>query len=129
VNESDIVGDASAVIALLIGEPFRGFDPQRLANASISAVNLSEVLARLLEIGMPVGDAESAVAKLNLRVVPFDETQARAAAQLRSVSRQAGLSLGDRACLALGLRLRRPVVTADRVWASLDVGVEIVLIR
>lgn len=129
MNESGFVADASAVIALLVGEPFSRFDPQRLANASISAVNLSEVLARLLEIGMPIGDADSAVAKLNLRVVAFDEAHARAAAQLRSVTRQAGLSLGDRACLALGLRLRRPVVTADRIWARLDVGVEIALIR
>jgi ribonuclease VapC len=129
VNDSGIVADASAVIALLIGEPFHGFDPQRLANASISAVNLSEVLAPLLAIGMPESAVDIAVANRNLRVVPFDEPQARAAARLRSVTRQAGLSLGDRACLALGLRLGSPVVTADRVWASVDVGVEIVLVR
>ena len=49
--------------------------------------------------------------------------------RLRSVTRHAGLSLGDRACLALGDRLGCPVVTADRVWASLDVGVAIVVIR
>ena len=53
MNEAPVVADASAVIALLIGEAFTLFDPQRLVNASISAVNLSEVLARLLEIGMP----------------------------------------------------------------------------
>jgi PIN domain nuclease of toxin-antitoxin system len=129
VNDSDVVADASAVIALLTGEPFTGLDPQRLANASISAVNLSEVLARLLAIGMPESAVDIAVANLNLRVVPFDEPQARATARLRSVTRHAGLSLGDRACLALGLRLGSPVVTADRVWASVDVGVEIVVIR
>jgi ribonuclease VapC len=129
VNDVGIVADASAVIALLIGEPFTRFDPQRLANASISAVNFSEVLARLLEIGMPDGEAEIAVAKLDLRVVAFDEMHARDTARLRSVTRHAGLSLGDRACLALGNRLGSPVVTGDRAWANLDVGVEVVLIR
>src|SRR6266446_5729137 len=105
VNELAIVADASAVIALLIGEPFTLFDPQRLANASISAVNLSEVLARLLEIGMPEREVETAVAKLDLRVVAFDEMYALDAARLRTATRHAGLSLGDRACLALGNRL------------------------
>jgi ribonuclease VapC len=129
VNDADIVVDASAVIALLVGEPFTRFDPSRVPNASISAVNQSEVLARLQEIGMPEREAAIAVARLNLRVIAFDEPQARAAARLRSVTRHAGLSLGDRACLALGDRLGCPVVTADRVWASLDVGVAIVVIR
>jgi ribonuclease VapC len=129
VNDVGIVADASAVIALLIGEPFTLFDPQRLANASISAVNFSEVLARLLEIGMPEGEAEISVAQLDLRVVAFDEMHAQDTARLRSVTRHAGLSLGDRACLALGNRLGCPVVTGDRAWASLDIGVEVVLIR
>ena len=96
MNDGDIVADASAVIALLVGEPFLRFEPQRLGNALISAVNLSEVLARLLEIGMPESEADTAVAKLNLRVVAFDEPQASATARLRSVTRHAGLSLGDR---------------------------------
>ena len=74
-------------------------------------------------------EAAIAVARLNLRVVAFDEPQARAAARLRFLTRHIGLSLGDRACLALGDRLGCPVVTADRVWASLDVGVAIVVIR
>jgi PIN domain nuclease of toxin-antitoxin system len=129
VNDADIVVDASAGSALLVGEPFTRFDPLRLPNASISAVNLSEVLARLQEIGMPEDDVAVAVARLNLRVVAFDELQARATAQLRSLTRHFGLSPADRACLALGDRLRCAVVTADRIWASLDVGVEIVVIR
>jgi len=129
VNDGDIVADASAVLALLIGEPFTRFDPQLLTNAAISAVNLSEVLARLLDLGMPESDAASALATLNLRVVAFDRPQAQAAARLRAATRHAGLSLGDRACLALGRHLAGPVVTADRAWASVDVGVEIVLIR
>ena len=71
MNNVGIVVDASAVIALLVGEPFTRFEPSRLANASISAVNLSEVLARFEEIGMPECAAASAVARLNLRVIAF----------------------------------------------------------
>jgi ribonuclease VapC len=95
----------------------------------ISAVNLSEVLTRLPEIGVPERETAAAVERLNLRVVAFDEPQARATALLRPVTRQAGLSLGDRACLALGHARGCPVVTADRVWATVDIGVEIILIR
>lgn len=129
MNDTQIVADASAVIALLVGEPFTRLGPEHLTNACIGAVNLSEVLARLQEIGMPEAEANRAVSALNLRVISFDEAHARAAARLRSVTRHAGLSLGDRTCLALGLALGGTVVTADRAWANVDVGVEIVLIR
>ena len=129
MNEGDLVVDASAVIAFLVGEPFTRFDGERLGNALISTVNLSEVLARLPEIGVPERETAAAIARLNLRIVAFDESQARAAARLRPVTRQAGLSLGDRACLALGNARGCPVVTADRSWASLDIGVEVILIR
>ena len=73
MNDDDIVADASAIIALLVGEPITRFDPTRLAGASISAVNLSEVLARLQEFGTPESEAAAAVARLELRIVPFDE--------------------------------------------------------
>jgi len=66
---------------------------------------------------------------MDLGVIPFDGLQARTAARLRAMTRHAGLSLGDRACLALGDRLGYPVVTADRVWAGLQVGTEIIMIR
>jgi len=129
VNDDDIVADASAIIALLVGEPITRFDPTRLAGASISAVNLSEVLARLQEFGTPESEAVAAVARLELRIVPFDEPLARAAARLRSLTRHVGLSLGGRACLALGEKLGYPVITADRVWGSLEIGVAVVVIR
>ena len=128
-EEADLVVDASAVIALLVGEPFTRFDARRLSNALISAVNLSEVLARLPELGVPEDATAAAVSRLALRVVIFDEAQARAAARLRALTRQAGLSLGDRACIALGAARSCPVVTADRAWANLDLGVEVILIR
>src|SRR5207244_5309656 len=128
VNEGDIVADASAILAALKNEPFSNIDPRRLVGVTISAVNLCEVLSKLHDDGLSDAQADAAVSAMDLGVVPFDGPQARTAARLRSLTRHAGLSLADRACLALGDRLGCPVVTADRVWASLDLGLEIVLI-
>src|SRR5205085_717469 len=129
VNDSATIADASAILALLKQEPIGAFDLGRLFRATISAVNLSEVLEKLCSGGLSETEADEAVAALNLRVADFDEQQARLAAYLRPRTRRAGLSLGDRACLALGLHLGYPVITADRAWARTNIGVEIVLIR
>ena len=129
MNDGNVVADSSALLAALKNEPFSNIDPRELVGATISAVNLCEVLAKLLEDGLSEAQADAAVSAMDLRVVSFDERQAHTAARLRSVTRHAGLSLGDRACLALAEKLGCPVVTVDRVWASLDMGVEVVLIR
>ena len=129
MNEGDIVADASAILAALKNEPFSNVDPRLLVGATVSAVNVCEVLSKLHDDGLNEEQAQAAVAVMDLRVVPFDGIQARTAARLRSMTRHAGLSLGDRACLALADRLGYPVVTADRVWASLEVGIEIIMIR
>ena len=129
MNDGAVIADASAILALLKGEPFREFEPTRLFQATISAVNLSEVVERLCSGGLSRVEAEDAVAGLKLRVADFDETQARLAAYLRPQTRKAGLSFGDRACLALGLFLGCPVITADRAWTRVELGVAIVTIR
>ena len=129
MNETEIVADASAILAALKNEPFGEVDPRELVGVAISAVNLCEVLSKLQDDGLSEAQADAAVSAMDLSVVAFDEPQARAAARLRPLTRHAGLSLGDRACLALGLRLDSTVITADRAWASLDTGVEVVLIR
>lgn len=129
MSDEPIVADASAVLALLKREPFDRFEPTRLFRTTISAVNLSEVLEGLCSGGLNELEAHAAVAELDLRVVDFDELQARLTAHLRSRTAAAGLSLGDRACLALGVILGCPVVTADRTWAGLDLRVKVVLIR
>ncbi len=129
MNDPALVADASAILALLQDETFRGFDPQELVGAWMSAINLTEVLTKLRSGGLDADESEAAVDALDLRVVPFDDGQARAAAHLWPSTRHAGLSLADRACLGLGMRLRTPVVTADRVWGNLDIGADILLIR
>jgi PIN domain nuclease of toxin-antitoxin system len=129
VHDREIVADASAVIALLKDEAFGAFEPERLVGAAISAVNFCEVLTKLGSSGLTEAETDAAVAALDLRVIAFDEDQARATARLWPATRRFGLSLGDRACLALGRGLGRPVVTADRTWAKLDIGIDVVLIR
>mgnify|MGYP003629046341 CR=1 FL=1 len=124
-----MVVDASAVLALLYREPFENIAPEEIAGSTISAVNLSEVLATLQSAGIAAADATSATDALEMTVVAFDIAHAEIAATLRVPTRGAGLSLGDRACLATARIAAEPAITADRAWAGLDVGVEVILIR
>jgi ribonuclease VapC len=128
VSDADFVVDASAVLALLLGERIDKVDRAVIARGYISTVNLAETLTKLVSIGNTVTGSD-ALEALDLRIVAYDEPQAERTAQLWPATRQAGLSLADRACLALGLSLRLPVVTADRAWARLKLGMDIRLIR
>lgn len=127
---SEHVLDASAVLALLNQE--HGSDPVVQAiidGASISAVNLSEIVAKLSEAGVPVASIHEALDRLGIEVVDFDADLAYRAGLLRPVTRPAGLSLGDRACLALAQQLGLPALTTARAWTSLQIGVTIRLAR
>ena len=124
-----VVLDASAVLVVLNGEPGTAAVIEALPGSANSAVNVSEVVARLAEGGMPGPAIQEAIEGLNLDIVPFDAELALATGLLRPLTRSAGLSLGDRACVALGMRLQLPVLTADRSWAGLDLEVEVRLVR
>ena len=102
-----------------------------LAGAVMSAVNLSEVAAKLAEVGIAGSAIREAIEPLGVDVVPFGEPEALATALLRPESRSAGLSLGDRACIALGQARGLPVLTTDLAWTTvhLDPEVEIVMLR
>lgn len=126
---TDAVADASTVLAVLRGEVGAEDGLRAISQAAISAVNYAEVISRLVDLGASVDDATQAVGQLGIEVADFDETLAVRTAILRESTRARGLSLGDRACLALAHRLGLPAVTADRAWAELDLGVEVVLIR
>jgi len=121
--------DASAVLAWLHGEPGSAPVEAGMASAQISSVNLSEVLTKVVERGGSAQAARVDLQAYGLTVHAFTPNDADVAADLRLPTRQAGLSLGDRACLALGKRLGVPVLTADRAWAQLEVGVHIELLR
>ena len=99
------------------------------ASAAISTVNLSEVVARLAADGLPVEQVRAGIESWRLDIVEFDAELALEAGMLQPTTRRAGLSLGDRACLALARRLNLPALTADRAWANLPLGVTVQLIR
>ena len=124
-----VVVDASAVLTILNEEPGMTVVVEVLPLAVIGAVNIAEAVAKLADGGMPGPEIQEAIEGLGLDVVPFDAELALAAGLLRPLTRLAGLSLGDRACLALGMRLHVPVLTADRSWAGLDLDVEVRLLR
>jgi len=126
---SDHVLDASALLAAMLDEA--GAERVRgvLPTARIGAVNLSEVVAKLQERGIPDDEIDQSLVDLDLDVVPFDRALAVAAGKLRVATRSAGLSLGDRACLALARASDAVALTTDRAWAKLKVGVTIEVAR
>ncbi len=123
------VWDASAVLAVLNREPGWEALLEGWATGSISAVSLAEVAAKLAERGMPENEVRQVLDAIELKVHSFDAVDALRAGMLRPLTKTLGLSLGDRACLALGLRLESPVLTTDRVWKDLDLPLEIRLGR
>jgi PIN domain nuclease of toxin-antitoxin system len=127
--------DASALVAFVYDEPGADrLEPAIRAGAFTSTINWAETLSRMVERGETV---DAALARLRLQiaalgkidVVPFTESHAREAARLRQPTRHLGLSLADRACLALGRLHRLPVLTTDRAWRSLRISVKIEVIR
>jgi len=127
---NSIVLDASALLAVLNREP--GSDkltPELLSKAISSTVNLAEVQTKLVsEGGNPDEAWEDALSPIR-EAIPFTVEHARIAGGLVIHTRTFGLSLGDRACLSLGLILRAPVYTADKSWKNLKLGIQIHVIR
>jgi ribonuclease VapC len=127
--------DASALLAYLRDEPGgRRVEEALLGGAALSAVNLAEVLGKLADAGE---DPAAALRRLEegglvpgaVEVVPFDAVDALETAALRLPTRGAGLSLGDRACLALARRLGLPALTTDGAWRTLRAGVRVEVVR
>ena len=125
-----IVLDASAILAVISGEPgAEKLTPDLLARAVVGAVNLAEAQTKLVSRGWTSGQAWEDASSPVREVLAFDEQQARIAGDLVMQTRHLGLSLGDRACLALGFALKAPVYTAEKIWKKVRVGVRIHVIR
>lgn len=143
-----VVLDASALLVYWLDEPGADVVTQRIAaeGTMIGAPNLAEALTKLVDRrpalagelpdvpGRIAGDDAASLPGIPLAggaisVEPFTFGDAVACAKLRAGTHPLGLSLGDRACLVLGQRMGAPVLTADRAWTSLSIGVEVVVIR
>ncbi|MGQ0563648.1 MAG: type II toxin-antitoxin system VapC family toxin [Gemmobacter sp.] len=124
-----VVLDASAILAVILVEPGRERVISALPHAAIAAPNLAEVLTILEDRGFAPERMAATVEGLRPLARDFTVAQAETAALLRGRTRHKGLSLGDRCCLALAIALNGAVMTADRAWAGLDVGVPVEVIR
>jgi ribonuclease VapC len=122
--------DASAVLALIFREPGMHLVQAALHDgAVILSVNLAELITTMLGRGMDEATARSIIGAIDPPVIPFDEDLAFRTGVLRAATRSAGLSLGDRACLSLAERLAVPALTADCVWGTLGLSIQVDVIR
>ncbi len=126
---SAIVFDSSVLIAILHQEPGSEVGEQSLNEALISTVNLAEVATYLVRNSVPPETINEALAVFPIEVVPFDREQGLIAGCLYPACKSLGLSLGDRACLALAKSKSLPVLTADKAWLELGVDVSVKSIR
>ncbi len=121
--------DASVILAGFNKEPGGERLQEFMDDAAISVTTYVEVVTRLLDGGTPFDVAERMLATLDLPTIDVSLALARRAAELRSVTRLSGLSMGDRICLTTAESIGATAVTADRAWANLDVGIPVELIR
>ena len=121
--------DASAVLCLIRNEPGADTVKAVLADSSISAVNLSEVIAKMADLGMDTDLIDAVLGPLQLPAIPFDAAQARIAGLMQRATRPLGLSQGDRACLALAEQAGAAAMTTDRAWSALGGAPKVVLAR
>lgn len=128
---SDVILDASALLAMLNDEPGGPKVAGVIDAARISTVNYAEVVSHYIRLGMPERDVAAMLDPLPMTIVPADKALAQLAGRLRSVTAEAGLSLGDRFCLALAIRDGLPAWTADKAWRTVAdaARAEVVIIR
>lgn len=124
-----IVVDASVILASIFREPGGDQALDHLADAGMLTVNVTEVISKLTERGWDFDEAVAAFNTYGLAIFDFGVDLAIDAGRLHVPTRHKGLSLGDRACLALARREKATALTAERKWADLDVGCPIQLIR
>lgn len=121
--------DASALLALINQEAGSEKVAAVISTACMSSVNVAEVVSKLMDKGLSEVEIREIFEALKLLVLPFDAEQGFIAGLLRADTKSLGLSLGDRACLSLAIQQKLLVLTADRVWAGLRLGLNIQMIR
>ncbi|MGE4303989.1 MAG: type II toxin-antitoxin system VapC family toxin [Novosphingobium sp.] len=128
---SGVIIDASAILAAILGETGGDAVFDMLDDAAVSTVNVAEVYTYAALNDLPTDAIDAFFADTGIEIAPFDQRQAVTAGQLASVTRKAGLSLGDRSCLSLAKTRGAKVLTADRPWRQVAsaAGLTITLLR
>lgn len=128
---SEVVLDASALLALLRDEPGSTKVAEVIADTCMSSVNYAEVVSHFIHAGMPADQVDAMLNPLPMTIIEADRALATVAGRLRAVTAEAGLSLGDRFCLALAHRDNLPALTADKQWRAVAkaAGVTVEVIR
>jgi len=120
-----VVLDASALIAMLKGERGAAKVAAGIAGARVSSVNYAEVVSHFVHAGMPERQVDAMLDPLPVAIVPADKALAQIAGRLRATTADAGLSLGDRFCLALAKREGLPAWTSDQNWKKIADAAEV----
>jgi ribonuclease VapC len=126
---SSLVLDTSALLALLFAEKGADAAMMRGQPGLLSTVSYSEAMAKALDRKVPFETARYAIHALQLTPVPFDAAHALTAASFHPETRQHDFSFADRACLATAALAKAAVLTADREWTKVDLGIKVILIR
>jgi ribonuclease VapC len=124
-----VVHDASSLLAVAFREPGGEMARALLRGSFISSVNWSEVAQKVRSKGGSTQQLAALFTGLGVTILPFAMTTAELAADLYPQTKHLGLSLGDRACLALGLETGREILTTDKNWTSLPLDVRVHPIR
>ena len=125
-----IIFDASAVIALFAKE--KGFEviKRHLKNAIISSVNISEVYKYCIDKqNLTADECKNIMGISGIKIIDFDEKQALIAADIYPKNKEYGLSLGDRACIALAIEKKYPILTCDKIWEKINLDVKFIMVR
>ena len=124
------VFDSSALIMLFAKEVGYEIVRQHLKNAIISSVNIAEVYKYCIEIqNLSEEDCRSLIKLSGIKIIEFSEEHALITAKIASKTKQYGLSLGDRSCIALAIVKNYPILTCDRIWQKVDIGVDFIMAR
>jgi len=126
---NEIILDTSAIVAVINREPGADLVLEVAGGAVVSTLVVAEVVSWLALRNTPAGEVYRTIEDFRLAVEPFHHARAIAAGFLITKTRRRGLSLADRACLTLAIELGLPVMTGDRAWRDIDLGVDVRLIR
>ena len=129
-TKNKILLDASAILALIQGEPGYLILEDVIAHSICSSVNISEVVSVLTRTGVPQDKIEDIIKNCIPEIIPFSVSEAMLAGTLIDKTKSYGLSLGDRACIATAILHKIPVYTTDQIWKKLDLpNLQVIVVR